>query len=358
MFCACSCGAADAYYHAVIFCFLVWSQSAFLRTAVSLRMLDSIWRWAGLKRCCTSTIASLSRVIGTTSDLTRSSWTTSMFLLPASWVMLSRTWDSTFISVSTSRPLAHSMKPVKTSHLEEFLPGRHRALQEAWMPCTHHAIRKDLCNNMHHHARQPELSFTHVEMPSEDSFRYCVGQRSSMFWVAALERLNQTVCLGWNLVCMPQVYNKLLSKGVMQSILFANTEAGGTKVLQLLYRKQVFGTQVDTKTIGNACTTRSQIEQLLILEWGCLSGQSNGVWLLEIVKFQVPCRSMSNLRTWKVCTSVQCQVLVSKTMKTNSGLQQVSRIVKPCETSFPTLLWLSITAWVKPAIGGQVAWKS
>ena len=76
---------------------------------------------------------------------------------------------------------------------------------------------------------------------------------------------------------MPQVYNKLLSKGVMQSILFANTEAGGTKVLQLLYRKQVFGTQVDTKTIGNACTTRSQIEQLLILEWGCLSGQSNGV---------------------------------------------------------------------------------
>lgn len=30
---------------------------------------------------------------------------------------------------------------------------------------------------------------------------------------------------------MPQVYDKLLSKGVMQSILFANTEAGGTKVL-------------------------------------------------------------------------------------------------------------------------------
>lgn len=66
----------------------------------------------------------------------------------------------------------------------------------------------------------------------------------------------------------------------MQSILSANKEAGGTKVLQLLYRKQVVGTEVDTKTIGNACTTRSQIEELLILEWGCLSGQSHGALIV------------------------------------------------------------------------------
>ena len=68
----------------------------------------------------------------------------------------------------------------------------------------------------------------------------------------------------------------------MQSILSANTEAGGNKVLQLLHRKQVFGIEVDTKPMGNPCATKSQIEHLLILEWGCLSGQSHGACLKSL----------------------------------------------------------------------------